>query len=161
MNAVAPPCPRCGDDRVERLISAGHLLHGATYHTQELRENVSQVDHEDSQAAARALKASGRLEDAVGLYGSRAYRELIERRIEGAGDADLDDLVDDLAGAATTTEAAQMAAAVALSEEVGNRLAAEGPPEDDGSGARDLVQGAMGGPDAAQSRRKAPHLGWG
>ncbi len=167
MDAAAPPCPRCGNEHVERLISASHLVHGEAHHTQALREEVGAVDREDPQAAARALKASGRLEDAAGLYGSKAYRELIERRIEGAADDDLADLVDDLVGQAALTEAAQMAGAVALADKVDNRLAAEGPPEhvaDDedrrqaGSALRDREHGE---PDADRSRRKAPDLGWG
>jgi putative FmdB family regulatory protein len=157
IDAAAPLCPRCGDASVERLISAGHLIHGATHHARALREDVASVDRENPQAAARALRASGRLDDASGLYGSRAYRELIERRTEGAVDADLTDLVDDLVSEAAATEAAQMASAVVLSDEIENRMAAQGPPEVDEGSSGDV----RGGRGAARSRRKAPDLGWG
>jgi putative FmdB family regulatory protein len=163
IDAAAPPCPRCGDGYAERLISAGHVLHGTERHTQDLREDAAKVLQDDPQAAARMLKASGRLEDASGLYGSRVYRELIERRIEGAADADLADLVEDLVGEAATAEAAQMASAVVLSDQVEDRLAAEGPPAGEESGDDDSVVApdARTGPGAPRSRRRAAHLGWG
>ena len=100
---AAPPCPRCGNEEVERLISAAAVLHDDADHEVQLKEARSEIDTDDAQAVARFLKDSGRLEDTEGLYGSKAYRELIERRIEGATDDDLMDLVDDLSTEAKRT----------------------------------------------------------
>ncbi len=125
---------------------------------------------EDPQAMARFLKESGRLEDAAGLYGSKAYRELIERRIQGATDADLADLVGDLTDEMASNELTQLAGAVALSEQVENRMAAEGPPHEHGAveaepesrGDTDrTIADAESGPRETHSRRSAPDLGWG
>ena len=121
---------------------------------------------------AEFLKSSGRLEDTSGLYGSRAYRELIERRIDGATDADLADLVEDLSRAAEGAEATDLAAAMVLSKQVDNRIGAVGPPADhDADGAHTQPAGAVPEADAAgdtssgqpraHSRRSSRHLGWG
>ena len=137
---VLPCCPRCGNREVEKLISAASFVRGVVHHRSALRQDATAVDREDPQAMAAFLKASGRLDDASGLYGSRAYRELIERRVDGATDADLADLVDDLAQAAAGAEATELGTAVALSKQVDNRLRAVGPPgrhdsEEAGTGA--------------------------
>ena len=96
----------------------------------EFEAAAKRVDAEDPQAIARFLQTSGRLQDAEGIYGSKAYRELIARRAEGATDADLADLVDDLAAQIRSSEATEMAGAVMFSERVENRMQAEGPPEE-------------------------------
>ncbi|MGC9521403.1 MAG: FmdB family zinc ribbon protein [Anaerolineae bacterium] len=163
IDVPAPPCPHCGNEQVERLVSAPNVLHDATYHETQLRDGAAQVDREDDQEVATYLKESGRLEDATGLYGSKAYRELISRRAEGATDSDLADLVDDLVAAADASPAAQMAAAAALSEQVENRIGAEGPPDDH---EHEHVSGPSQDDDAPpakrhDSRRSAPDLGWG
>ncbi len=123
------------------------------------------MDREDPRAVAEFLKESGRLEDSSGLFGSQAYKELIARRIEGAADPDLSDLVDDLVAAVDSSdsaseEAQQIASAVAMSERIENRMRAEGPPEDhdhtDITGAR-----AENDVPARRTRRSARDLGWG
>jgi hypothetical protein len=136
------------------MVSASHLVHSASHHETQLKADAEAVDADDSQAIARFLKDSGRLEDASGLYGSKAYRELIERRAEGASDRDLTDLVDDLVTAAGDTDAAKMAGAVVLSKEMENRMGAEGPPEHHDE---DHEEQQSGEP---QSRRSADDLGW-
>lgn len=148
----APPCPRCGQQEVERLISTSNLVHGASHHEKDLRSEAAHVDDGDPQAIARFLKASGRLEDASGLYGSKAYRELIARRAEGASDRDLADLVDDLTAEAETSEAAKMAGSVVLSKQMENRMGAEGPPDHQDHGDQQS--------DTPRSRRSADDLGW-
>ncbi len=128
------------------------------------------MSREDPQAQARFLKESGRLEDAAGLYGSKAYRELIERRIQGATDADLVDLVGDLTDEMASNELTQLAGSVVLSEQVENRIAADGPPHEHGAGGVEAEgRGDVGsptadtgsGPGEMHSRRRAPDLGWG
>ena len=163
----SPPCPRCGNVSVERLISASNVIRSAAHHEQQLKDDASRVTTQDAQAAAQFLDDSGRLVDTGGLYGSRAYRELIARRKDGATDADVADLVDDLTAAADLTPAAELAGMVALFDQVDNRIGAEGPPEGHEHG-----QGLVGAPDEPhdseqrrtrrpQSRRSARNLGWG
>lgn len=163
-----PRCPRCGNASVERLISASNVARSAALRNTQLKDGVSRVDQQDPQAAARFLQESGRLEDASGLYGSKAYRELISRRAEGAADADLGDLVDDLVSAASVTSAAELAGMVALSKQVGNRMGADGPPEshEHGAGLKSSAEDAASSearPSKARprSRRSAKNLGWG
>lgn len=170
----APPaCPRCGNQQVEKLIAAAHVVQGEAHHRSVLKEDAAAVDREDPQAMAEFLKSSGRLEDTSGLYGSRAYHELIERRIDGATDADLVDLVDDLSRAAEGAEATDLAAAVVLSKQVDNRIGAVGPPADhDATGGHaqldsgaapevDAAGGTSSDQPRAHSRRSSRHLGWG
>ncbi len=114
-DAPAPPCPRCGNPNVERLISAAAVLHSDAHHTEQVREQAKGVPQDDLAAAARFLQESGRLEDAEGLFGSAAYRELLARRAEGATDADLEDLVPELIQHTEHNDAIAAATAAALS----------------------------------------------
>ncbi|MBN1248588.1 MAG: zinc ribbon domain-containing protein [Anaerolineae bacterium] len=165
-DAPAPPCPRCGNQDVERLVSAVNVVHPPADHQAQLRAEAAAVDDRDLQAAAQLLQASGRLEDAEGLYGSRAYKELIARRAAGASDSDLGDLVDNLVAATQQSDATETAAAMALSKQVDNRLGADGPAEGHEHG-RGLQTADAGHSEAehttpgSRSRRSAPNLGWG
>lgn len=152
IGAAAPACPRCGNVTVERIISAASVLHNSEHHTAQLSTDRQSVNTDDPQAIAQFLKDSGRLADSDGLYGSRAYRELIHRRAAGAGEADVADLVDALAAEMQPAEATQMSGAVMFSEQVENRMQAEGPPEH-----HDHEQTQS--PEPA-SRRRADNLGW-
>ena len=67
---------------------------------------------------------AGRLEDASGLYGSKAYRELLDRRADGAQDKDLVDLVDDFSAEINGASGSETAGAVLFSHQMENRLAA-------------------------------------
>lgn len=156
IDAPPPPCPRCGNVNVERMISAVNVARGGAFHERRFEEAATHVDAEDPQAIARFLQASGRLEDAGGVYGSKAYRELIARRAEGATDADLSDLVDDLATQMRNSEATEMAGAVMFSERVENRMQAEGPPEE-----HEHVLGHTPDDASEPHPRAAEDLGWG
>ncbi len=114
-DAPAPSCPRCGSTEVTKLISAAAILHSDDHHTQQVREQAKSVPGDDLAAAARFLQDSGRLNDAEGLFGSPAYRELLARRAEGATDADLEDLVPALTQYTGESEAIAAATAAALS----------------------------------------------
>ncbi len=153
-----PPCPRCGNAQVVRLMSAANVVHAAAHHESELRNGAAQIDADDPRAAARFLKESGRLQDASGLYGSTAYRELIERRVAGAADADLADLVDDLVAQVDDSEAAAAAGALVLSRQVENRMGADGPPD-----AHDETTSSASESKerVARTPRSADDLGWG
>ena len=158
--APAPSCPRCGSTEVERLISAANVVHSGTHHEHQLREAATQVNADDARAIARFLQDSGRLADADGVYGSPAYRELLARRAEGATDADVTDLVDDLTASMRASEASQMAGAMVLTEYVENRMLAEGPPEDHKHGTTDKTDAETEN-KTPQERRAAKDLGWG
>lgn len=157
-----PCCPRCGNRDVEKLISATNFVRGDGYHRGALRQGAVAVDRDDPRAMAEFLKSSKRLEDASGLYGSRAYRELVERRIEGATDADLTDLVDDLARETAGAQATEVGAAVVLSNQIDNRMGAEGPPAEHDAIGGDKDSGGES-PDVrrARSPRSSRDLGWG
>jgi putative FmdB family regulatory protein len=180
-DAPSPPCPRCGSVGGERLVSAANVVHSSSDHQAQLKTEAAAVDGQDLQAAAQFLENSGRLADAEGLYGSRAYKELIARRAAGATDRDLEDLVDDLvaqtaqmdnAGTAVD-EAGAAAAAVALSKQVNNRVGAEGPadghehgaivdaPDAERQASDRGASGTSGDSGGARSRRAAKDLGWG
>jgi putative FmdB family regulatory protein len=166
-----PACPRCGAMQAERLISAANIARGEAHHQRALKHEADGVNRDDPQAMAQFLKESGRLEDASGLFGSNAYKELIARRMEGAADSDLADLVDELVTAVDpsdsaseearqASEARQMASALALSDRVENRMRADGPPEEH---AHTATPGATaeGGAPTGRIRRSAKDLGWG
>lgn len=163
IDASPPPCPRCGNEGVERLISAANLAHDQSYHQSRLREGAAQIDRGDDQEVAAFLKESGRLKDATGLYGSKAYQELISRRAAGATDSELADLVDDLVAEANASPTAQMAAAAILSEQMENRIGADGPPADhehEVASEHSQDEAATQG-ERHEPRRSAPDLGWG
>ncbi|MGC9396447.1 MAG: FmdB family zinc ribbon protein [Anaerolineae bacterium] len=159
IDAPPPPCPRCGTTEVERLITAANVVRSDAHHEHQLREAATQVDAEDSRAVARFLQDSGRLADADGVYGSPAYRELLARRAEGATDADVTDLVDDLTASMNASDASQMAGAVAFTDRVENRMLAEGPPEDHDHATTDETEGKAGS-ETPYKRQSAEDLGW-
>lgn len=152
IDAAAPACPRCGNTAVERLISAASVIHNSAHHETQLRADRQGLDTDDPQAIAQFLKDSGRLADSDGLYGSQVYRELLDRRAAGAGEAEVADLVDGLAAEVNTAEVTQMSGAVMFSKQVENRMQAEGPPEH-----HDHAQPESPAPT---SRRGADNLGW-
>ena len=160
IDAPPPPCPRCGTTEIERLITAANVVRGDAHHEHQLRKAATQVDADDPRAIARFLQDSGRLADADGVYGSPAYRELLARRAEGATDADVTDLVDDLTLSMQASEASQMAGAVAFTDQVENRMLAEGPPEDHDHVTTDKSE-AEAEDGTPHKRRAAKDLGWG
>lgn len=161
IDAPPPPCPRCGTAAVERLIAAANVVHSSGHHEQQLRQTATQVNADDPRTVARFLQESGRLADAEGVYGSPAYRELLARRAEGATDADVTDLVDNLTSAMQASEASQMAGAVVFTDRVENRMRAKGPPEDHAHPPTNET-GAEPDRRTPQPRRQAAQdLGWG
>lgn len=156
-DAPSPACPRCGCVDVTRMISTVNVVRGEAAQNHEFEAAAKQVDGEDPQAIARFLQASGRLDDATGVYGSKAYRELIARRAAGATEVELADLVDDLSAQMHNSEATEMAGAVMFADRVENRMQAEGPPERD-----DHEEASVTGKDKRRSGpRAAQDLGWG
>jgi putative FmdB family regulatory protein len=130
MDAPAPACPRCGNTEVERVISTVHTIHNSAYHQAQLKQEATSVDTQNTAEIAQFLNKSGRLEDVNGVYGSKVYRELVDRRAAGAEERDLTDLVDNLVEEMQTPEIGETAGAVLFSKQVSHRLSAEEPPED-------------------------------
>jgi len=161
IDALPPPCPRCGAVEVERLIAAANIVRSGAHHEQQLRQTATQVNADDPRAIARFLQESGRLADAEGVYGSPAYRELLARRAEGATDADVTDLVGDLTSSMQASEASQMAGAVVFTDRVENRMLAEGPPEDHEHTTNDKTGAEPEHRTPHPQRRAAKDLGWG
>lgn len=155
---LAPPCPRCGNASVERMVSAVNVTHNNRYHERQLRSGADQVAEDDQRTIAGFLKDSGRLEGVEGVYGSKAYQELIYRRAAGATDADVSDLVDDLTSEIQASESTKMAGSLMFSDQVENRMAAEGPPEDHADDEQQSNSSTDAGKKSAQ--RSGKDLGW-
>jgi len=159
ISAPAPACPRCGNADVERMISTVNTIHSSTHHQTQLKQDAGNVDAQNPVAIAQFLKESGRLEDATGVYGSKAYRELLDRRAEGAADSDLTDLVGDLAAEMQSSEAGEATGAALFSEQMENRMAAEGPPEDHDHKVKQKLDNGHRNAKAS-AKRRADDLGW-
>ncbi len=152
INVPAPACPRCGNVKVERMISAVNTLHSSTHHQAELKQKVGNINTQNPAEIAKFLKESGRLEDADGVYGSKSYRELIDRRAAGAADGDLTDLVDDLAAEMRKSVSGEVSGAMLFSDQMENRMAAEGPPDEQNT--------EINRTDSAPAKHQGEDLGW-
>lgn len=159
INTPAPACPRCGNAEVERLVSVVHTIHNNDHHQDQLKADTTSIDSQNPAEIAQFLKNSGRLEDTAGVYGSKTYRELLDRRAEGAEDHDLADLVDDLAAEMQSPVMGDATGALLFSDKMENRIAAEGPPETqeqpDGYKSDDKRHDAQ-----KTVKRRADDLGW-
>ncbi len=160
-NAPPPPCPRCGSTEVEKLISAAAVLHGEERHTEQVRAQAAALPPDDLAAAARLLQESGRLQDAEGLFGSAAYRELLARRAEGATDADLEDLVPDLIRHTEQNEAIAAATAAALSGQMLDAVDEHARQVHDHEHEHDHDHDHDHEHSPAKRRQGATDLGWG
>ena len=156
INTPVPACPRCGNADVERMVTTANTLHSNAYHQSELKKEAGNIDAENSTEIAQFLKESGRLEDATGVYGSKSYRELINRRAEGATEHDLTDLVDDLASEMRTSVSGEVSGAMLFSNQMKNRMAAVGPPEDHD----DPKLNNRNREASAPANRRVDDLGW-
>jgi hypothetical protein len=133
-------------------MSAASVLHDQADHETKFKEQRADVDTDDAQDIAQFLEASGRMKDADGLYASRAYRELLYRRAEGATDDDLEDLVEDLSTEMTQAlernDAGITAGAALFSKDMQARMEADHEPDHEHE------------PDQERPRRSADALGW-
>ena len=83
----------------------------------------------------------------------------MDRRIEGAEDRDLTDLVDDLTSEMQSPPMAEAAGALLFSDKMENRMAAEGPPEDhDHTGEQKFDNGHHNAKTSVKGN--ADDLGW-
>jgi hypothetical protein len=111
------------------MVTSANTIHSSSYHRENLKQQAGSVNTENNTEIAQFLKESGRLKDTEGLYGSTAFRELVNRRADGADENDLADLVDDLANEMQRAAGGDISGAMLFSDEMENRMAAEGPPE--------------------------------
>jgi len=89
-----PPCPGCGSREVQKLISAAVRGRSETERRADLEARSREVDREDPREMARFLQKAGSLADEVAPVDREVFREIVARRAEGAGDEDLQDVVD-------------------------------------------------------------------
>jgi putative FmdB family regulatory protein len=105
IDAPPPPCPRCKNEQVEKLIGAAGLVRAEGAHKEAFEERRGQVDPHDPQEVARFFREAGK--ELAGRYegelaGSEAFGELLDRVERGAADADMADLEDALVEAANS-----------------------------------------------------------
>ena len=89
-----PPCPGCGSTEVEKLISSVHLGRSDRQRWIDYQARSQQIDQDDLKEVGRFLQKSGDLGAATAPVETEIFREIVARRAEGAGDDDMQDLVD-------------------------------------------------------------------
>lgn len=95
IDVPAPSCPRCGTDKVEKLISSVNTGRSETERRADFDQRARAAHDADAQRAAQVLQEGDDLLDEVAPFGmdQDAFREIVERRAAGATDAELDDVV--------------------------------------------------------------------
>lgn len=91
-----PPCPGCGSTEAKRLISRVNQGRSETDRQAAYETQARELNPDDPQALARFLQERGGLADEVAPVEAEAFREIVERRAKGAGDEELQDVVDEL-----------------------------------------------------------------
>ncbi|MCZ7543913.1 MAG: zinc ribbon domain-containing protein [Anaerolineae bacterium] len=141
-----PPCPRCQNAGVEKLISAAGLVRTEAQHKAAFEAQRSQVDPEDKQEIARFFRdtskeLAGRYEGEVAA--SDAFEELLDRAERGATEADLTDLEDPLVEAVDSPY---------------KMLGPDSDPETEA--AKELARQHEYWPSRKRNPRSADNLGW-
>jgi putative FmdB family regulatory protein len=90
----APPCPGCGSHQVEKLVSRIHLGRSDSQRREDLEARSQEVNQDDPREIARFLQQAGSLADEMAPVDQAAFREIVDRRAQGAGDQDMEDVVD-------------------------------------------------------------------
>lgn len=90
----APPCPACGSRDVERAISRVSLGRSDAQREADYEARSHEVDPTAPQEVARFLKQAGHVAEKRAPVDRDVFREIVDRRAEGAGDRDLQDEVD-------------------------------------------------------------------
>ena len=93
-NEPPPPCPGCGSHQVEKLVSQAHLGRSETQQRADLEARSREVNRDDPQEIARFLQEAGGMADEMAPVQRDAFQEIVARRAEGAGDEELQDVVD-------------------------------------------------------------------
>jgi putative FmdB family regulatory protein len=98
MDASPPPCPACGTEDVEKMISVAHRGRSEADRRErfDAKARGARDAGVDQQTAAQVLQEGGSLTDEVTPLGMErdAFREIVERRAAGATDEELADVVD-------------------------------------------------------------------
>jgi len=95
-DAPPPPCPRCGTDQVEKLISRVSVARSDQARQADYRARSRDVDPGDAREVARFLQQAGSVAEEAAPIEGDAFREIVARRAEGARDEDLQDVVDEI-----------------------------------------------------------------
>ena len=93
-DAPAPPCPGCGSRQIEKLVSRVHLGRSDSQRREDLEARSQGVNQDDPREIARFLQQAGSLADEMAPVDQAAFREIVDRRAQGAGDQDMEDVVD-------------------------------------------------------------------
>jgi putative FmdB family regulatory protein len=140
--APPPPCPGCQSRQVEKLISGAHLGRSDSERRAEYDARAREVDREDAGEVARFLQETGSLAEEVAPVEGQLFREIVARRAEGAGDQDLQDVVD----------------AVPLDQPAHDHESHAGHEHHEHKNSQDRSHDH--GPSGKRSRRQAKDLGW-
>ncbi len=146
MGAAPPPCPRCMNAQVEKLISTAGLVHPEERHKEAFEERRSQVDPNDRREIARFFREASK--ELAGRYEgelttSETFDELLDRVEHNAAESDMADLEDALVEAANPP----------------NRML--GPDSDpETQAAKEFARKHEHWPSKQRSRRSADNLGW-
>jgi len=90
----APPCPGCGSRQVEKLVSRVHLGRSDSQRREDFEARSQEVNQDNPHEIARFLQQAGSLADEMAPVDQAAFREIVDRRAQGAGDQDMEDVVD-------------------------------------------------------------------
>jgi putative FmdB family regulatory protein len=90
----APPCPGCGSHQVEKLVSRVHMGRSDSQRREDFEARSQEVNQDDPHEIARFLQQAGSLADEMAPVDQAAFREIVDRRAQGAGDHDMEDVVD-------------------------------------------------------------------
>jgi putative FmdB family regulatory protein len=92
--APPPPCPGCGSREVQKMVSRVHPGRSESARRASVDDRVRQVNQDDPRELARFLQSTGSLADDVLPVDKELFREMVDRRAQGASDEDLKDVVD-------------------------------------------------------------------
>ncbi len=92
--APPPPCPGCGASQVQKLISRVHKGRSDAARRADMESRSRDVDQDDPREVARFLQSSGSLADDILPIDQEVFREMVDRRAQGAQDEDLQDVTD-------------------------------------------------------------------
>jgi putative FmdB family regulatory protein len=92
--APPPPCPGCGASQAQKLISRVHRGRSDAARRADIETRSRDVDQDDPRQVARFLRDSGSLTDGILPVDQELFREMVDRRAQGAQDEDLQDVVD-------------------------------------------------------------------
>ncbi len=92
--APPPPCPGCGASQVQKLVSRVYKGRSDAARRADIESRSRDVDQDDPREVARFLQSSGSLTNDILPVDQELFREMVDRRAQGAQDEDLQDVTD-------------------------------------------------------------------